>query len=74
MGYDCICPDRASEPDLARMSRQEKRIVLTRNPDMASSYALDRCVHVQAARPEDQLEEVLDRFQLSRPVGQTSYP
>ena len=64
MGYDCICPDRALEADLARMSRQEKRIVLTRNPDMASSYALDRCVHVQSTRPEGQLEEVVHRFQL----------
>jgi len=66
MGYDCICPDRALKADLARMSRQEKRILLTSDPDMARSFALDRCVHVQSTRPEGQLQEVVHRFQLGK--------
>jgi uncharacterized protein with PIN domain len=64
MGYDCICPDRVLEPELARISIREKRILLTSDPDMARSYALDRCVHVQSTRPEGQVQEVLHRFQL----------
>ncbi len=39
-GYDCICPNGASSPDLARRSLDEKRIVLTTHPDLAGCIIL----------------------------------
>jgi hypothetical protein len=63
-GYDCICPPDAAPRDLSRISKEEGRILLTRDVDMAGRYALDRCLRIRSQRPEEQLREVMRRFQL----------
>jgi hypothetical protein len=63
-GYDCICLDGASSSELARRSLDEKRILLTTDPDLARVYNLDRCFCLRSRLPEEQLEEVVYRFQL----------
>ena len=63
-GYDCICPDGASSPELARRSLDEKRILLTTHPDLARVYNLDRCFCLRSRLAEEQLQEVVCRFQL----------
>lgn len=63
-GYDCLCPAQASGNALARISKQEKRILLTRNPSLAETHDLDRCFCLQSGEPAEQLKEVKRRFQL----------
>lgn len=63
-GYDCSCPPQASTEDLARISAGEKRILLTTNPDLAGDHDLDRCSCVHSREPEEQLRDVMTRFQL----------
>jgi len=63
-GYDCICPNGALLPELARRSRDEKRILLTTNQDLARVYNLDRCFCLHSRLAEEQLQEIVCRFQL----------
>lgn len=63
-GYDCLCPPQASGEALARISQQEKRILLTHNPSLAETHDLDRCFCLHSEKPDEQLEEVKSRFQL----------
>jgi len=64
LGYDCRCPGEASPELLAAMSRQEKRILLTRNADMMERFALERCYCLESDAAPQQLREVMHRFQL----------
>jgi hypothetical protein len=69
MGYDCRCPRGASPELLASISLGEKRILLTKNPDMAVRFALDRCFCLASDTPLEQLREVMGRFQLGTSTG-----
>ena len=62
--FSCICPPQASDEALVRISEQDKRIILTTDPGLAKTYDLDRCFSLKATKSEEQLQEVLDRFQL----------
>jgi len=64
LGYDCLCPDSDSLEELARISREEKRILLTRRQNAAEDFRLDHCFRLTSANPDQQLSEVADRFQL----------
>ena len=66
-GYDCTCPLQALAEDLVRISARGKRILLTTNPDLAKTHDLDRCFCLPAEPPEEQLQEVMTRFQLGKP-------
>ena len=70
-GFSCTCPARSSDEDLVRISEQEKRIILTTDPGLAGASDLDRCFCLRASKPEEQLQEVLHRFQLCK--SQSSY-
>ncbi len=63
-GFSCICPPQASDEALVRISEQDKRIILTTDPGLAKTYDLDRYFSLKATKFEEQLQEVLDRFQL----------
>lgn len=63
-GYDCRCPHQAPPSHLAEISREGKRILLTRDPDLAERSSLERCCCLTAQSPQEQLEEVIKRFQL----------
>lgn len=65
-GYDCRCPRQAPPSRLAEISREEKRILLTKDPDLAERSSLDRCFCLTSDTPQEQLEEVIQRFQLSQ--------
>ncbi len=63
-GYECLCPSRASGSELIRISRAEKRILLTLDPGLAKSPELERCYLLSSREAKQQLREVLQRFQL----------
>lgn len=65
-GYDCRCPRGAPPKLLARISLEEKRILLTKDPEMADRFALERSFCLGSDAPREQLGEVVRRFQLSR--------
>jgi hypothetical protein len=63
-GFSCTCQPQASDEALVRISEQEKRIILTTDPGLAMGFKPDRCFCLKASKPEEQLQEVLLRFQL----------
>ena len=63
-GYDCSCPDHAEAYDLARISRKQKRILLTLSSGLAQDLALQRCICLQNTHPRKQLEELRLKLQL----------
>jgi len=65
-GFSCTCPPQASDEALVLISEQDKRIILTSNPGLVMKFKPNRCFCLKASRPEEQLQEVLLRFQLCR--------
>ena len=63
-GYDCPCPDQAADEELARISREQKRILLTVRPGLARERALQRCICLRSGQPQQQLYELRHRLQL----------
>jgi hypothetical protein len=68
-GFSCTCPPQASDEELVRVSEEDKRIILTTDPGLAMAFKPDRCFCLKASKPEEQLQEVLLRFQLRRWQG-----
>ena len=64
MGYDSTLTQNSSLEELIAISRVEKRILLTRNPEIAAISELDRCLCLHSNRPDAQMEEVIQRLQL----------
>ncbi len=63
-GYDCLFLPTASWQKLLQISREQKRILLTRNPELAEAPELKRCFCPAGQKAWQQLQQVLQRFQL----------
>ena len=73
LGFDAVCPEDAGEEELARISKQERRILLTPDPGLIQRTGVTHGHSVLAADARRQLREVLERFQLTgRPGGDDS--
>lgn len=64
LGFDSLWDRRLADPELARISRDEQRILLTRDRGLLKRKAVTRGYYVRSPRPCDQLQEVVDRFDL----------
>lgn len=72
LGFDTAYGNHAEDAELAHRSRQERRILLTRDVDLLKRNEVTHGAWVRATDPLQQLEEVLGRFQLHgsiRPFG-----
>jgi hypothetical protein len=65
LGFDTIDSGSWELEKIVRVAEEEGRILLTRDPSSAKSPQLSRVYLVRASDPEDQLREVLTRFDLS---------
>jgi uncharacterized protein len=63
-GFDALCNHGASDEELGRDSNRQNRILLTRDRALLKRKSVVHGYHVWALDPEQQLSEVLQRFDL----------
>ena len=64
LGFDVLDAGGWTHEETVRAAEKDRRILLTRNPELMESPELSRVCFVHAARPKDQLREVLSRLDL----------
>jgi uncharacterized protein with PIN domain len=66
LGFDVLWDQQPSDVDLARISADERRILLTRDRGLLKRSQVTHGFFVRATHPEEQLREVVERLQLQR--------
>jgi uncharacterized protein len=64
LGFDTLYWTHKDDPDLARVAHDEDRILLTRDRGLLKRGNVTRGYHVWATNPDEQVVEVLRRFDL----------
>jgi uncharacterized protein with PIN domain len=67
LGYDTVYDNAASDPELARRSRAEGRILVTRDRELSARRGL-RTLLIRSEKLEEQVEEVRDAFASPSPT------
>lgn len=67
-GFDTVYENNSKDVELARISLEERRILLTRDRGLLMRSAVTHGYLVRSVRPREQLREVLERFDLWRLV------
>lgn len=65
LGFDTIYRNNSSDAELARISRDEHRTLLTRDVGLLKRGAITHGYYVRQTAPRKQLDEVLRRFDLA---------
>jgi hypothetical protein len=68
LGFDCLYQNDFQDDDLARISSEQQRTLLTRDRILLQRKVITRGYFVRATRPLEQTVEVLRRFDLSGDV------
>lgn len=66
-GFDTIYRRHCDDAELARISADERRILLTRDRELLKRRIITRGYYLRSTNPKIQLQEVLHRFQLTVP-------
>jgi uncharacterized protein with PIN domain len=75
LGFDCVYRNDYQDADVARISQQQHRIVLTRDRRLLQHSVIDHGLFVRATQPKLQVREVLKRldlYRLARPFTRCS--
>jgi len=64
LGFDCLYRNDYRDADVAAISHQQHRIVLTRDRRLLRYKAIDHGLYVRSTRPKEQVREVLQRLDL----------
>jgi uncharacterized protein with PIN domain len=67
LGYDAVYDNSASDLELARRTRAEGRVLLTRDRELSTRRGL-RTLLIQSEKLEEQVQEVQDAFPSSSPA------
>lgn len=62
LGLDTAWPQEAGDPALVERANAERRVLLTQDRGLLKRRALWAGAYVRGSDPDDQLEDVLDRF------------
>lgn len=65
LGYDTLYQNTYTDDELARISAEDNRILLTRDRDLLKRRMVTHGYYIRATRPKHQLAEVVQRFQLA---------
>lgn len=65
LGYDTLYQNNYSDEELARISAEERRFLLTRDRGLLKRRMVTHGYYVRATIPKQQLAEVVQRFQLA---------
>lgn len=68
LGFDCLYRNDYRDAEVAEISRQQRRIVLTRDRRLLQQRVIEHGLFVRSTRPEQQVREVLQRLDLYRLV------
>ena len=68
LGFDTLYKNDYADEDLARLSANEDRILLTRDRGLLMRTAVKRGCYLRATQPARQLIELLQRFDLARAI------
>ncbi len=68
LGFDAVVRGRRGDEEIARLSRAEDRVVLTRDRGLLKRRIVTRGMLVRSPSPRAQLAEVVARFDLAGPV------
>jgi hypothetical protein len=66
LGFDSLYRNRCADECLAEVSRDERRILLTRDVGLLKRSAVTHGYYLRATQPREQLTEVVGRFDLGR--------
>ncbi|MFH1038609.1 MAG: Mut7-C RNAse domain-containing protein [PVC group bacterium] len=72
LGFDTLYRNDYDDPEIIRTALKDKRIILTRDRGILKNSLVTHGYWIRASAPEDQLREVLERFDLFaaiRPFG-----
>jgi uncharacterized protein with PIN domain len=69
VGLDALVGDGSQPAELARISRGERRILLTGDPDLLELPGITHGYRVRESRPRAQLAEVVRRFDLAASIA-----
>ena len=64
MGYDVLYPKTMADKDLIKLSRTERRCLLTRDKELAKIKDLNVFL-VESVNPDDQIKQVINEFDLT---------
>lgn len=64
LGFDTLYRNDYDDPEIVAIARQEGRAILTRDLGIMKRRAVIYGYHVQSTKPQEQLHEVLTRYQL----------
>ncbi|HLJ17837.1 MAG TPA: Mut7-C RNAse domain-containing protein [Bryobacteraceae bacterium] len=65
LGFDTIWSEIATGDDLIRIQQRERRVLLTRDPQLLMNEEVERGYRVRTDDPQQQIMEVLSRFDLA---------
>lgn len=66
MGFDTLYDNRFHDDAIVRLAARDGRIVLTRDRELLKRRAIEAGCYVHALKSQDQLREVVERFDLAR--------
>jgi uncharacterized protein len=69
MGFDTVYRTDCADEELAKISANDKRVLLTRDRGLLKRNIVTRGYWVRTTNPRDQLAEVLQRFDLSASIA-----
>jgi len=67
LGFDSLYRNDYSDDELAQISAEKKRILLTRDRNLLKRSVITHGYYVRSTDPRQQLAEIIRRFQLSPP-------
>lgn len=68
LGFDCLYRNDYRDKEVAAISQQQHRVVLTRDRRLLQHKVIDRGFFVRSTRPKEQVNEVMKRLDLYRLV------
>ena len=68
LGFDCDYINDRDDPELAKISAEQKRILLTRDRGLLMRKIVSRGLIVRHDDPDDQLKEILERLDLREDI------
>ncbi len=69
LGFDCLYRNDYTDEELARISHEQERILLTRDRPLLQRKIITRGYFVRATAPRSQVKEVLSRLDLKRAIS-----
>lgn len=67
-GFDTLYQNDYQDLEIAQISKQEKRVLLTRDRDLLKRRIIDHAHYVHHTQPQKQLVEIITQFDLTRQI------